>query len=184
MTASHNLINPSQILKAMGPLPSIADAPSLEIAQNGMRAMSDNMLATNSPYYSGISKEIVTIPVRDGMAIGAIVYKRTQPTKASPLIVLYHGGGWVLGFPEAEEYTALIAVREFGAVVVSVDYRMAPSHPFPVAIEDSWDALKWVCTTFLCSLHNPCTTNSSPTTARSQCVNARSRSNPRFPHRW
>lgn len=134
----------------MGPHPSITDASSLEIALDSMRAMSDNMLVTNPPDYTGITKETITIPVRDEMAIGAIVYTPASPsTDASPLIVLYHGGGWVLGLPEAEKHTAIIAVREFGAVVASVDYRMTPSHTFPVAIEDSWDELKWVCTTFL-----------------------------------
>lgn len=36
------------------------------------------------------------------------------------------------------------AVQKYGAVAISVDYRLAPEHPFPTAINDSWDALKWV----------------------------------------
>jgi acetyl esterase/lipase len=110
-----------------------------------MRAMSEQKMKTNPPDYAGVLKSNISIPVRDGTSINGLVYKPATPPKSpSPLIVLYHGGGWVLGFPEAEEGTALVAVREFGAVVVSVDYRMAPEGPFPVPIEDSWDAVKWV----------------------------------------
>jgi acetyl esterase/lipase len=134
-----------QILAAMGPIPTLADAPGLEIAQASMLAIWENILKTSPPDYTGAKKEKISIPVRDGTSIPAVVYKPAHPpASASPLIVLYHGGGWVLGFPEAEEPTALLAVREFGAVVVSVDYRMAPQGPFPVPIEDSFDALKWV----------------------------------------
>lgn len=49
-----------------------------------------------------------------------------------------------MGFPEMVAPTAIELVQSHGASVISVDYRLAPEHAFPKAIEDGWDALKWV----------------------------------------
>lgn len=57
--------------------------------------------------------------------------------------MIYHGGGFCIGFPEMEEPLCLEVVRRSGAVALSVDYRMAPEKPFPTSIDDSLDALKW-----------------------------------------
>ncbi|KAL4861511.1 Alpha/Beta hydrolase protein [Aspergillus spectabilis] len=96
------------------------------------------------PDTSGVDKSEIRIPVRDGSRIRAILYKpQTKPVAGSPLVVLFHGGGWCIGLPEMEEPNALLLVKNHGAVVVSVGYRKAPGHRFPTAIHDSWDALKW-----------------------------------------
>jgi acetyl esterase len=61
-----------------------------------------------------------------------------------PIFVYYHGGGWVLGtIAESDAYCRVLA-NATGAVVVSVDYRMAPEHVFPAAVEDSYTATVWV----------------------------------------
>ncbi|GAA5079387.1 acetyl esterase [Thermocatellispora tengchongensis] len=59
------------------------------------------------------------------------------------VIVYYHGGGWVIG--NIDEYDTLgrILARRTGAAVVMADYRKAPEHRFPAAVEDSWTALRW-----------------------------------------
>jgi acetyl esterase/lipase len=118
-------------------------------AQEGLVAQVQQMLNQGpewgAPSLSGVEKETISIPVRDGSSIPALVYRpKTSPVDGSPLVVLYHGGGWCLGVPEMEEENCLTFVKEFGAVAVSVDYRLAPTHMFPVPIDDSWDALKWV----------------------------------------
>jgi acetyl esterase/lipase len=61
-----------------------------------------------------------------------------------PVVVFYHGGGWCLG--DLETHDALARAHAVGAeaIVVSVDYRLAPEHPFPAGIDDSWAALRWV----------------------------------------
>jgi acetyl esterase len=66
------------------------------------------------------------------------------PDKALPIVVFYHGGGWSIG--DLDTHDALARAHCIGAdaIVVSVDYRLAPEHPFPAAIDDSWAALRWV----------------------------------------
>ncbi len=60
-----------------------------------------------------------------------------------PLLVFYHGGGWVLGsLDESDGYCRILA-NATGAVVVSVDYRMAPEHVFPAAVDDCYAATVW-----------------------------------------
>jgi acetyl esterase len=61
-----------------------------------------------------------------------------------PVVVYYHGGGWVLGGIDSHDGTCRALANASGAAVVSVDYRLAPEHPFPAAVEDAWAALEWV----------------------------------------
>lgn len=64
-----------------------------------------------------------------------------------PILVYYHGGGFCIGsaFTAIENRYANILSAAAGAIVVSVEYRLAPEHPLPAAYEDSWEALRWVC---------------------------------------
>jgi acetyl esterase len=61
-----------------------------------------------------------------------------------PVLVWYHGGGWVIGDLETADGTVRAMANGAGAVVVSVDYRLAPEHPFPAAVDDAVAAVRWV----------------------------------------
>ncbi|MBJ7338581.1 alpha/beta hydrolase [Mycolicibacterium sp.] len=61
-----------------------------------------------------------------------------------PVVVFYHGGGWALGDLDTHEHVARAHAIGAEAIVVSVDYRLAPEHPFPAGVEDAWAALQWV----------------------------------------
>ena len=61
-----------------------------------------------------------------------------------PVLVYYHGGGWVVGDLDSIDPTCRALTNVADAVVVSVDYRLAPEHPFPEPIEDCYAALSWV----------------------------------------
>ncbi len=61
-----------------------------------------------------------------------------------PVVVFFHGGGWVVGDLDTYDGIARRHAVEAGAVVASIDYRLAPEHPYPAAVEDSWAALRWV----------------------------------------
>jgi acetyl esterase len=61
-----------------------------------------------------------------------------------PVLVYYHGGGWTLGSLGTYDSLCRGLARGSGALVVSVDYRLAPEHPFPAAVEDAHLALWWV----------------------------------------
>jgi acetyl esterase len=60
-----------------------------------------------------------------------------------PTVVMFHGGGWVVGDLDTHDNTARALCRDCGAVVVSVDYRLAPEAPFPAAVEDALAATRW-----------------------------------------
>ncbi|GAA3649570.1 hypothetical protein GCM10022237_06620 [Nocardioides ginsengisoli] len=63
----------------------------------------------------------------------------------SGVVVYFHGGGWVLGDIDLQyDHVARDLVNRTDAVVVLVNYRKAPEHPFPTAIEDGWTALRWI----------------------------------------
>jgi acetyl esterase len=61
-----------------------------------------------------------------------------------PLVVYFHGGGWVIGDLEVVHGLCTVLTNRAHAVVVSVDYRLAPEHPFPAAVDDCYTATKWV----------------------------------------
>lgn len=61
-----------------------------------------------------------------------------------PALLLLHGGGFVAGDLDAVHADALALAAGCAAVVVSIDYRLAPEHPFPAALDDAWTVLGWV----------------------------------------
>jgi acetyl esterase len=61
-----------------------------------------------------------------------------------PVLVWFHGGGWVIGDIESSDPTVRTLANATGSVVVSVDYRLAPEHPFPAGLEDALAAVCWV----------------------------------------
>ncbi|MFC7096367.1 alpha/beta hydrolase [Halobaculum marinum] len=77
----------------------------------------------------------------DGDDLPVRVY-RPEETPA-PTLVFFHGGGWCLGTLDSADDLARRLCRRVGAVVVSVDYRLAPEHPFPAPVDDAIRALEW-----------------------------------------
>jgi acetyl esterase len=61
-----------------------------------------------------------------------------------PVVVFYHGGGWVIGDLESHDHACRVIAAKADCVVVAVDYRLAPEHKFPAAVDDAWAALEWV----------------------------------------
>lgn len=77
-------------------------------------------------------------------AIGARLYVPPTPAQQPPpLLVYYHGGGWVIGDLDTHDNPCRFLAAHSGACVLSVDYRLAPEHPFPAAVEDAWAAYEW-----------------------------------------
>ena len=78
-----------------------------------------------------------TVPVR--------VYRPGSRLAAGrPAVVFVHGGGWILGDLDAADGTCRALADESGLTVVSVDYRLAPEHPYPAALDDCVEVLRWV----------------------------------------
>lgn len=61
-----------------------------------------------------------------------------------PTVVFFHGGGFVFGSIGTHDWLCRHLTRESGCAVLSVDYRLAPEHPFPAAVEDAYAAVEWV----------------------------------------
>ncbi len=75
------------------------------------------------------------IPVRIYTPVGEAPYA---------VLVYYHGGGWVIGDLETSEGICRALANAAGCIVVSVDYRLAPEHKYPAAVDDAFAALNWV----------------------------------------
>lgn len=72
---------------------------------------------------------------------------RPQGTMAEavlPALVYYHGGGWVIGDLDSHDNLCRQLANESGCAVVAVDYRLAPEHRFPAAVDDAFGALRWI----------------------------------------
>lgn len=77
-----------------------------------------------------------------GGDLGLRLY-RPLSTEPPPLLVYLHGGGWVVGDLDIQDGLCRALANRTGCALLSVDYRLAPEHPFPAAVEDSWAALEW-----------------------------------------
>jgi acetyl esterase len=78
-------------------------------------------------------------------SIGLRLYRpTTAATTPSPTIVYFHGGGWVIGDLDTHDVLCRELAHRSGCVVVAVDYRLAPEHRFPAAVDDSLAAARWV----------------------------------------
>ncbi|MBI9082014.1 MAG: alpha/beta hydrolase [Desulfobacterales bacterium] len=76
---------------------------------------------------------------------GAIPIRRywTEKNSPSPVLLYFHGGGWVMGDLDTHDNICRALAQKTGAVVVAVDYRLAPEHPFPAAFDDAYATLEW-----------------------------------------
>ncbi len=82
------------------------------------------------------------IPARDGYALPARLY---APSEAIlPVLLYFHGGGFTIGSIATHDTLCRVLASRSGCAVVSLDYRLAPTHKFPTASDDAWDALQFV----------------------------------------
>jgi acetyl esterase/lipase len=85
------------------------------------------------------------IPTRDGDIIPSRLFVPTEDA-GLPLVVFFHGGGWLLGSVDSHEAQARLLALASGAAVLSVGYRRGPESRFPTAVQDAYDAVVWAAT--------------------------------------
>ncbi|MFJ5991402.1 alpha/beta hydrolase [Lentzea sp. NPDC092896] len=88
-------------------------------------------------------EQTLAIPTRAGTVPALLLDTRTERGEG-PVVVWYHGGGFVTGGLETHRGFAAEVARQLDLPVVLVGYRLAPEHPFPAAVEDAEDAARWV----------------------------------------
>lgn len=74
------------------------------------------------------------------------IYEPASKTSGHSGVLYIHGGGYILGTPEMTDAGCRLMVTEIDCIVVSVDYRLAPEHPFPAPLDDCYAALQWFST--------------------------------------
>jgi acetyl esterase len=87
--------------------------------------------------------EDIRIPGPAG-EIPARLYSSTVEKRPQPTVAYFHGGGWVQGDLETHHGLCARLARHAGALVVAVDYRLAPEHKFPAAVDDCLAAYRWL----------------------------------------
>jgi acetyl esterase/lipase len=145
MTA-RDLIDPEcripleQFLEAMpGGINAIPDIVERRAALAAVFAMME------APANPNVATEDRTVPGPDGAPdIMVRIYRPVNTTGALPGIYYVHGGGMIMGNVASEDATASMLCEQIGAVVVSVEYRLAPETPHPGPVEDCYAGLRWM----------------------------------------
>jgi acetyl esterase len=112
-----------------------------------VRARSAQMSARLPEYQSGqpLTVTDVTIPGGRGTAdILGRIYAPAGIASPVPALIYLHGGGFVVGDLESGDRTGRIIADQAGAVVLVLDYRLAPEHPYPASLDDCYAALNWI----------------------------------------
>ena len=120
------------------------DLSQLPAARGRMKKMVVALLA-GLPPVEGVNTRDEMVPGRQGdPAVQVRVYRPIEQPRKLPALLWIHGGGYVMGDIEQDDRLMKQLVKRIGCVAVSVDYRLAPEHPFPAPVEDCYAALKWL----------------------------------------
>jgi acetyl esterase len=127
------------VLDAMAQAPAAAPGSTpLDAARVGFEG--NPLFRSASPAPVGAVTDLA-IPTAHG-AVGARTYQPDGPGPW-PVIVFLHGGGWAFGSIGTHDSTAREVCHRAGALVLSVDYRLSPEHPFPAGLDDCVAAYRW-----------------------------------------
>lgn len=92
----------------------------------------------------GVVVEDTAIAGAEGELPGRIYRPIGLLSRLNPVVLYFHGGGFVTGDLDSHDASARALARRTGAIVVSVAYRLAPEHKFPAAHDDAWSAWRWL----------------------------------------
>lgn len=125
-------------------LAMFAAAPPVDFAAitaPTLRAINDRPMAFGEPIAMARVEDVeLALP---GRTLAARLYVPEGAPSPAPLVVYYHGGGWVIGTLETHDGTCRALAKASGAAVLSVAYRLAPEHAYPAPVDDCYDALVW-----------------------------------------
>ncbi|MGA7050257.1 MAG: alpha/beta hydrolase fold domain-containing protein, partial [Mycobacterium sp.] len=84
--------------------------------------------------------EVITL----GSGVGVRLYRPAGVPEPAPAMLWIHGGGYVMGTAQQDDALCRRFSRKLGITVASVEYRLAPEHPYPASLEDCYSALTWL----------------------------------------
>jgi acetyl esterase/lipase len=119
------------------------DLTDLAAVRTQLRGILDQMPQPEVPTNVTIRDLLVPGPTR-APDVHVRVYAPTDRDGPLPAYLHIHGGGFVVGDLDVSHADCARKAGEFGAVIVAVDYRLAPEHPFPAGVEDCYAALRWL----------------------------------------
>ena len=109
------------------------------------RTQFDTMAAARDSERTPVAAiEDISVPGPAGEMIVRLYHPENASGDALPLLVFFHGGGHVIGSLESHDELARVLCAGAGCLVASVDYRLAPEHKFPAAIDDAFAATQWL----------------------------------------
>ena len=114
-------------------LPPIWEVPIAQ-ARADLDRNADALFGEAPPVAAITDATAAGVPVR--------IYRPTETPTGGALVYL-HGGGWALGSLRSHDMLCRALAAHSGQTVISVDYRLAPEHPFPAAIDDAWSVTRW-----------------------------------------
>lgn len=125
-----------ELAALLGDLPAITvDASTLP----GMREMLGALAAPPLPTSVTVAEHVLP----EGPIL-RVFHPRAGSAGARPALLWAHGGGYVFGHRAMDDHRLAGWVARFGCVAISVEYRLAPEHPYPAALDDCWASLRWV----------------------------------------
>lgn len=116
---------------------------ALPPAETRRRARRETRVHAGEPIHVGAVRELV-LETKAG-PLQARHYAPMNPDAREPLLVFFHGGGFVLGDLDTHDNACRLLCRHAHLHVLAVDYRLAPEHPYPAALEDAMAAFAWAC---------------------------------------
>ena len=132
-----------ELIKALGD-----DPPTIKISSENLEQVHNFYVSTSKDFadpasaHVNVSRKTITGP--DGTANLEVLVFNVDRTRVKPAVLYIHGGGYVMGTADMNEGYCKKLALDLDAVIVSVDYRLAPKTRFPGSVEDCYSALLWL----------------------------------------
>lgn len=106
-------------------------------------------VAAGTPFLNGVPVDVasvrdIVLDVEPLLAARLYVPRERENAQALPALIFFHGGGWVVGNLDTHDQLCRKLAQTSRCAVISVDYRLAPEHRFPAALEDAERAVRWI----------------------------------------
>jgi len=131
---------PAEKKKEVDTIQKATDNPEDNILDDMRQQMNENFKSANLEPVANVEDKKIPGPHGD---IPIRIYS-PESTEKLPVIVFFHGGGWTAASIDTHDSITRTLANRTPAVVVSVDYRLAPEYPYPIPLDESYQALEWV----------------------------------------